>query len=253
MSNQLEISAKSLRSWLRSEWPRSEVEHGKPWEMSEEMIAAARARFSRERRSPETAVAVGDSAAEMLSSAPIVSRREVLARPCPVPSEPGFYGWWFRELPLDFDTSASLSREGLTLLYVGISPRRPSSDGKSPSQNHLRKRVTYHYRGNAGGSTLRKTLGVLLEDRLGTVLRRVGSGRRLTFADREQALSEWMEANAYVSWTIDPTPWNAEERLIKELNVPLNLEGNGANAVHATLRARRAEAVARAGSLPVVP
>jgi hypothetical protein len=33
-------------------------------------------------------------------AANIHSRAEVLARPCPVPLEPGVYGWWFRELPV---------------------------------------------------------------------------------------------------------------------------------------------------------
>ncbi|WP_394816236.1 GIY-YIG nuclease family protein [Streptomyces mooreae] len=42
------------------------------------------------------------------------------------------------------------------------------------STQNLRKRVRYHYRGNAAGSTLRLTLGCLL----GLELRRVGSGKR---------------------------------------------------------------------------
>jgi hypothetical protein len=38
-----------------------------------------------------------------------------------------------------------------------------------------------HYTGNAEGSTLRKTLGCLLADELGIQLRRVGSGKGMTF------------------------------------------------------------------------
>ncbi|WP_368418925.1 GIY-YIG nuclease family protein, partial [Rhodovarius sp.] len=60
-----------------------------------------------------------------------------------------------------------LSVNGHTLLYVGISPKNESS-----SQN-LRKRITYHYRGNAEGSTLRLTLGVLLAQQSDFPLRRV--------------------------------------------------------------------------------
>ena len=60
--------------------------------------------------------------------------------------------------------------------------------------------VTYHYRGNAEGSTLRKTLGCLLADHLGIDLRRVDSGTRRTFGDGEAALSQWMAGNAFVSW-----------------------------------------------------
>jgi len=40
-----------------------------------------------------------------------------------------------------------------------------------------------HYAGSAEGSTLRKTLGPLLAGQLGIQLRRVGPGRRKTFAD----------------------------------------------------------------------
>jgi len=53
-------------------------------------------------------------------------------------------------------TDGCLTKDGHTLLYVGISPKNDSS-----SEN-LRKRVNYHFRGNAEGSTLRLTLGTLL-------------------------------------------------------------------------------------------
>ncbi|MFF3911407.1 GIY-YIG nuclease family protein [Streptomyces sp. NPDC001848] len=51
------------------------------------------------------------------------------------------------------------------------------------STQNLRKRVRYHYRGNAAGSTLRLTLCCLL----GLELRRVGSGNRLTFGKSGEA------------------------------------------------------------------
>ncbi len=47
----------------------------------------------------------------------------------------------------------------------------------------------------------------LLADELGIQLRRVGSGRRRTFADGEQVLSEWMAENAFVSWVVRERPW----------------------------------------------
>ncbi|MET9440781.1 GIY-YIG nuclease family protein [Streptomyces sp. NPDC006610] len=52
------------------------------------------------------------------------------------------------------------------------------------STQNLRKRVRYHYRGNAAGSTLRLTLGCLL----GLELRRVGSGKRMTFGKAGEAI-----------------------------------------------------------------
>ena len=76
-----------------------------------------------------------------------------------------------------------------------------------PSRQSLRQRLWAHYAGNAEGSTLRKTLDCLLADELGIQLRRVGSGRRRTFADGEQVLSEWMAENAFVSWVVRERPW----------------------------------------------
>jgi hypothetical protein len=181
------------------------------------------------------------------------TRESVLASPCPVPAAPGIYGWWFRRLPTEpMNADACLSRSGLTLLYTGISPKRPPRNGRPPSTQTLRDRIRYHYKGNAEGSTLRKTLGILLSDALGIELRRVGSGKRMTFGPGESRLSEWMAENALVSWLVDPEPWLLEERFIADLDVPLNLEGNSRNRFHPELTMRRAQAVARARDLPVL-
>jgi hypothetical protein len=57
--------------------------------------------------------------------------------------------------------AAGLARSaGLSLLYVGISPKRPSAVG-SPSRQTLRSRLRYHFQGNAEGSTPRLSLGCL--------------------------------------------------------------------------------------------
>jgi len=60
-----------------------------------------------------------------------------------------------------------------------------------------------------------------------------------------------MDANAWVSWIVHPEPWQIEDLLIAALDVPLNLQGNARNRFHPELT-RRAEAVARARSLPIV-
>jgi len=111
-----------------------------------------------------------------------------------VPREPGVYAWYFRETPPDVPTEGCRQAFGATLLYAGISPK------KRPSTQNLRSRIRYHYTGNAEGSTLRLTLGCLLERRLGICLCRVGSGKRRTFADGEDRLSEWIAHNALVIW-----------------------------------------------------
>lgn len=136
---------------------------------------------------------------------------------------------------------------------MGISPKEPPKNGRAPSKSTLQGRINYHYTGNAEGSTLRKTLGCLLAAELGIQLRRVGSGRRMTFVEGEQALSAWMADNAYVSWVVRGSPWELEDELIAALDLPLNLQGNAHNQFRHVLTAARAGCVAQARALPVVP
>ncbi|MGW2355236.1 GIY-YIG nuclease family protein [Actinacidiphila glaucinigra] len=166
------------------------------------------------------------------------SAHEVLMRPSPVPAVAGVYGWHFEEAP-HADLTAG------RLLYVGIAPRHMAN--RTSTQN-LRKRVRYHYRGNAAGSTLRLTLGCLL----GLELRLVGSGTRMTFGKAgETALSQWMADNARVCWIEQNEPWTMESELISELDLPLNLDQNRHNAFHDRLKALRAQARQRARELPI--
>ncbi|MDH6288091.1 GIY-YIG nuclease family protein [Rhodococcus opacus] len=181
------------------------------------------------------------------------TREQVLARPCPVPATAGVYGWWFRKLPAEIDTSGCAKRDGLTLLYTGISPNKPPNNGKAPSTQNIRKRIKTHYTGNAAGSTLRLTLGCLVADEVGIELRRVGSGKRYTFHTGETLLSKWMAENALVSWIDHEEPWELEDRLIASLDVPLNLDGNSRNSFYLQLKAARAAAKRRADDLPVLP
>ncbi len=120
-------------------------------------------------------------------AAPYYSRDEVFAELCPVPKSAGVYGWWFSEIPAFIDISRCESRDGLTLLYAGISPSRPPANGKRPSSQNLCQRIRHHYNGNAEVSTLRKTIGTLLPGDLGIELRRVGSGKRRTFGHSGEA------------------------------------------------------------------
>lgn len=176
----------------------------------------------------------------------------MLAKPSPAPAAPGIYAWYFDELPAgDIDTRGCHHHAGLPLLYTGISPKRPPASGAPASRQNLRKRVRYHYRGNAYGSTLRLTLGCLLAEQLGIELRRV-SGTRLTFGDGEAVVSDWMAEHAFVCWLPTPTPWEIESQLIGELDLPLNLDQNRGNAFHPRLTARRAAHRARAREVPIL-
>jgi hypothetical protein len=108
-------------------------------------------------------------------------------------------------------------------------------------------------KGNAEGSTFRKTLGVLLAGELGIELRRVSSGTRRTFSTvGEAALTHWMTDNALVSWVVRPEPWVVEVELIATFDVPLNLQGNAHNWFYPELKRLRAEAEQNARNLPVV-
>ena len=58
-----------------------------------------------------------------------------------------------------------------------------------------------------------------------------------------------MHDNALVSWIVDPELWIVEAFVIRDLDVPLNLDGNSRNQFHSELAAARANAVANARSL----
>jgi hypothetical protein len=182
----------------------------------------------------------------------VFTHHDVLSHPSPVPSQDGVYGWWFRRLPPVVVAGGCCRYQDLTLLYVGISPKQPPSNGRPASTQSLLERIKYHYTGNAEGSTLRKTLGCLLAGELGIQLRRVGSGKRMTFVEGEQALSAWMAENAYVSWIVRQRQWELEDTLIAALDLPLNLMGNKQNQFYPVLADVRARFVAQAKNLPLV-
>lgn len=188
---------------------------------------------------------------DLLTPDRVWSRSEVLSAPSPVPKTPGVYAWYFRNFPPEIPTADCLRFNDLTLLYIGISPSAPPRNGKAPSKQNLFRRVRYHYRGNAEGSTLRLSLGCLLSATLNIELRRVGSGNRLTFADGEKRLSDWMEENAFVTWIECDEPWRIEEALISTICLPLNLDQNRASQFHAVLSERRRLAKIRARDLPI--
>lgn len=172
----------------------------------------------------------------------LYTRSEVLGDDCPVPGEPGVYAWYFNdELPL-VPTGECVRYGGKYLLYLGISPGKPSKDGRRSKQN-LRKRIKYHYNGNAYGSTLRKTLGCLLSDELGIECITRGKNRGLAFTtESEGRLSGWMGENAFVTWVTHEEPWKIEESALKKLSLPLNLKGNSDHPFYSRIKEIRRKA-----------
>jgi hypothetical protein len=189
---------------------------------------------------------------DLVTPARLWTADEVRGRPSPIPAQPGVYAWYFTLAPPGVPTADCQRWDGSTLLYVGISPKAPPRDGGRPSRQNLRRRIRYHYRGNAAGSTLRLSLGCLLATELGIELRRVGSGERLTFAGGEQSLAQWMAANARVCWHVVPEPWLSESALVGQLSLPFNLDQNSAGPFRRELSALRAQCRAKARAVPVL-
>jgi hypothetical protein len=160
----------------------------------------------------------------------------------------GVYAWFFKEIPEIVPTDGCVTKDGLTLLYVGISPKNERS-----SQN-IRKRIKSHYQGNAEGSTLRLTLGVLLEGKSGFPLRRAGSGKRMTLTHvGEQWLDAWMQENALVCWVEHSDPSALEREILKSFSLPLNLQDNQDHPFWAKLSDLRKEANRNARQEPIAP
>jgi hypothetical protein len=179
----------------------------------------------------------------------LYSRAEVLQRPSPVQAANGLYAWYFREIPPGVPADGCLKFEDATLLYLGIAPDKAN---KPNSRSTLRNRICQHYRGNAEGSTLRRTLGALLESKSRFPLRRVGSGNRITLTHiGEQYLDRWMDKNAFVAWTVHPEPWIIEHKLLLEYSCPLNLRDNEHHPFYTTLKRLRGEAIRMARKLPI--
>jgi hypothetical protein len=112
---------------------------------------------------------------------------------------------------------------------------------------NLRKRIATHFRGNAEGSTLRRSLGTLLAEESGFSLRRVGSGKRITLTHHvEQWLENWMQENAFVCWVPSPEPWEAEGEILKTISCPLNIQGNSHSEFSKQLKNLRVDAIGKA-------
>jgi hypothetical protein len=181
----------------------------------------------------------------------LYSRADLLANSSLVPKAGGLYFWFFKEAPPDVPLNGCVSFGGKTLLYAGISPKSPPQNGKPPSTQTLRDRVRYHLKGNAEGSTLRLSLGVLLSEQLGIQLRRVGSGKRMTFHDGEYLLNKWLDDNAFVGWLEHKEPWVIEAEAIQQISLPINLEGNNHHPFQETLKALRKNARDNARKLAI--
>lgn len=190
----------------------------------------------------------------LLAPATLRSGVEAAARADGAPRAAGIYAWYFDRIPAVMDASECHRIDRWTMLYCGISPKKPPLNGGPPSRSHVHQRLRTHFGGNAAGSTLRLTLGCLLEAEIGTILRRVGTTGRLTFTNPgEQLLDAWLNKHARVVWAKHPAPWEPEAKLLASgLPLPLNIEGNPCAAFTGPLSALRSAAKRRAEALPLI-
>ncbi len=65
---------------------------------------------------------------------------------------------------------------------------------------------------------------------------------RMTFGDGEEAISRWMDDNAFVIWVVHPRPWELESDVICNLSLPLNLDQNKSHLFHPVLSQARQQA-----------
>ncbi|BAE82593.1 GIY-YIG nuclease family protein [Desulfitobacterium hafniense] len=111
--------------------------------------------------------------------------------------------------------------QGKPAIYTGIAGR-PTSRRKS-----LRNRdFQQHFNGNARGSTLRKSLGVLLGLRKNQDDIARGNGKYRFEPSDESKLSIWMKNKLILHFAETPTPLEVEELLIARYNPPLNIWDN---------------------------
>lgn len=192
-----------------------------------------------------TSMNLADLRRELSNKDSAMTRAETLATRRTLPPS-GIYSWWFDDLHDLVPHQGTAADGAWAMLYVGISPARPSS------KSNLAARLSQHLSLNAEGSTLRLTLGVLLGDRLGLNLRRVGSGKRLTFHCGEAKLSSWLDNHALVNVLGLSEPWRVEASVIDGFVLPLNLEHN-THHFGTTLAEMRSAARQRARMLPANP
>ena len=185
----------------------------------------------------------------LINGVELYSRREILCTTSLPPSVPGVYAWFFKDIPGNVPVDDCVTKGLLTLLYVGTSPDKI---GKPNSRQNLRRRITTHFQGNAEGSTLRRSLGVLLAEESGYPLRRVGSGKRMTLTHSgEQWLDDWMTENAFVCWLEHQAPWEFEDELLSSLSLPLNIKGNRDHPFARVLTEARIQAIRNAREWPI--
>ena len=151
-----------------------------------------------------------------------------------VPGAPGFYAWWAPRGAIDVPHHPHPVDADLGLLYVGISPARPSSAGT------IRSRIVgQHVGGNTSSSTFRFVLAALLFEELGLTPRKTKTKVVLDSEDNAR-LRVWQFEHLSLTWCVRGRPWEVEGEVIALMEPPLNSAGNSAHPFHARVSSARA-------------
>lgn len=164
----------------------------------------------------------------------LLSVKDLYANPSLLPKERGIYGWYFNRLPPEIPPNQYIEHGSLMLLYVGIAGRNEASNST------LRSRIiSQHIKGNAYGSTLRRTLGPLLLKELKLTPYPKGNlhHKGFYFGPGEKELTSWLVMHAWLAWIPEKKPWEIEDSILTTYGsiLPLNIEKNPTNPVGATL------------------
>ena len=129
--------------------------------------------------------------------------------------QPGLYSWWDLAGALTpFWPTGFPAVDISKPLYVGI------------AQTSLRTRGADMHLTSTRVSTVRRNLVALLHDELDLLPGAKSDPRRRTkfglAPDREERLTEWMEANLSVTWVVTPDAGLIESAVIEDLLSPLN-------------------------------
>ena len=136
-----------------------------------------------------------------------------------VPNLPGNYIITLREdsnLPnIGIDVTFH-TFQGMDVIYTGLA-------GSSLQDRDVKK----HFNGNAGSSTLRKSLGCLFGYELIPRDRNFDKNKKTKFnQEDENQLTIWMKHNLLVFYYPNENYKSLEEKLIQKYNPPLNLDKN---------------------------
>lgn len=136
------------------------------------------------------------------------SREDVRRKGSAPPKNPGVDLWWFDSALGAADGTLACGK--WRLLYIGAT-------------NNLERRISQHFERTARQSTLRLSVGSLLQGTLRLQILPL-PGNRQSFGDTEEILSEWFGEHARVAWIESSERHSLKSSLLRIYSPPLNVQ-----------------------------